>query len=229
MTEAEQEGQDSQNQEFGLINIDTLAANANPAIDPGRWTIPEADRIFHVKNNLYFWSDGVQDYWNDFAAVKPAIWMNERTQAMFEDNETWPNLVAQNNWNQDPLFNDFPAIADANAELYAVIRNIRQGIIYEWDWDINKGEDFYRLLHDYPLPENFSSHTGLTGTDGLPLGDLRYYPEEALVPTRIDIVEPPNVDLLQPFPHVFNMDTDIVDWEDYTFFPFAGLQLARIG
>jgi hypothetical protein len=229
MTEAEQEGQDSQNKEFGLINIDTLAANADPAIDPGQWTIPEAERIFHVKNNLYFWSDGVQDYWNDFPAVKPAIWMNERTQAMFADNETWPGLVAENNWNQDPLFNDFPALADANAELYAVIRSIREGVIYEWDWDVNKGEDFYRLIHDHPLPEIFRSYTGLTGTDGLPLGDLRYYPEDALVPDRIDIVEPPDVNLMQPFPLAFNMDTDIVDWQDYTFFPFSRAELARIG
>jgi len=228
MTQEEQEGQDSQNLEFGIINIDTLAANADPAIDPGKYTIPEEERIFHVKNNLYYFSDGVQDYWNDVAAVKPALWMNARTEAMFADNETWPGLVASNNWNMDPMFNDFPALADANAELYAVIRSIRQGVTYEWDWDVNKGEDFYRLIHEHPLPENFASHTGLTGTDGLPLGDLRYYPEEALVPARIDIVEPPGWTSMQPFPAVFNMDTDMVDWTGYTFFPFAGADLARI-
>jgi hypothetical protein len=229
MTEAEQEGQDSKNLEFGLINIDTLAANADPAITPGKFTIPEKERIFHVKNNLYYWSDGVQDYWNDFAEVKPALWMNARTEAMFADNETWPGLVAENNWNMDPLFNDFPALADANAELYAVIRSIRQGVTYEWDWDVNKGEDFYRLIHEHPLPENFRSYSGLTGTDGLPLGDLRYYPEDALIPARIEIVEPPDVNLMQPFPLAFNMDTDVVDWEGYTFFPFSNAALARIG
>ena len=49
-------------------------------------------------------------------------------------------------------------------------------------------------------------------------------------PDRIAIVEPPDGDasLLQPFPLVFNMDTDVVDWQDYTFFPFSGAELARI-
>jgi hypothetical protein len=49
-------------------------------------------------------------------------------------------------------------------------------------------------------------------------------------PDSIVIVAPPDSDtsLLQPFPPVFNMDTDVVDWEDYTFYPFAGAELARI-
>jgi len=207
LTEAEQEGQDSQSAEFGLINIDTLAANADPAIDPGKWTIPEEERIFHVKNNLYYWSQGVQDYWDEFEPVKPALWMNSRTQAMFENNETWPNVVAENNWNQDPLFDDFPALTEANAELYAVIRSIRQGVIYEWDWDVNKNEDFYRLIHDHPLPENFSSHTGLTGTDGLPLGDLRYYDD----PTSVEEERafPVEFKLEQNYPNPFNPSTTI--------------------
>ncbi len=207
MTEAEQEGQDSDNIEFGIINIDTLVANADPAIEPGRWTIPEEDRIFHVKNNLYYFSDGVQDYWDDFPDVKPALWMNSRTEAMFANNDTWPNLVAENNWNQDPLFNDFPALADANDWLYAVLTSIREGSIFEWDWDVNKGEDFYRLIHEHPLPENFRSYTGLLGTDGLPLGDLRYYPDVTSVKDERSF--PVAFRLEQNYPNPFNPSTTI--------------------
>jgi hypothetical protein len=49
-------------------------------------------------------------------------------------------------------------------------------------------------------------------------------------PERIVIVEPTDGDasLLQPFPLEFNMDTDIVDWNDFTFFPFSRAELARI-
>ncbi|MFO8029252.1 MAG: hypothetical protein R6U28_05285, partial [Cyclonatronaceae bacterium] len=46
----------------------------------------------------------------------------------------------------------------------------------------------------------------------------------------IPIVEPPegDVTLLQPLPNVFNMDTEVVDWSGYTFFPFSGALLTRI-
>jgi hypothetical protein len=46
------------------------------------------------------------------------------------------------------------------------------------------------------------------------------------------IVPPPDFDptLLVDLPWVFNMDTDEVDWdEDYTFFPFEGAALERVG
>ena len=46
----------------------------------------------------------------------------------------------------------------------------------------------------------------------------------------IPILPPPDDDRLslQPFPFVFNMDTEVVDWFEPTFFPFEGAVLHRI-
>lgn len=42
------------------------------------------------------------------------------------------------------------------------------------------------------------------------------------------IVEPGDDDELQDLPHVFNMDTDEVDWDGFTFWPFEGAVLERV-
>jgi len=43
-----------------------------------------------------------------------------------------------------------------------------------------------------------------------------------------EIIPPDNLDDLQDMPFVFNMDTDVVDWDGYTFHDFEGASLARI-
>jgi len=49
--------------------------------------------------------------------------------------------------------------------------------------------------------------------------------------TNAQVVEPPeegDEDLLQHFPLAFNMDTDEIDWDGFTFLPFEGAALERI-
>ncbi len=209
LTENEEEGQDSDSQEFGLVNIDTLAANAVDSINAGPYTIPEADRIFEVKNNLYYWSDGVQDYWANNDSVKAAVWMNARTQAMFDDDANYPHLVAENNWNQDPMFNDFALLDSADAKLAAVCKSIREGTTYQWDWDsdMDTYPELYELIHEYPLPEDFRSYSGLVGTDGKPLGDLKYYPDQTSV--EENLIAASEFTLKQNYPNPFNPTTTI--------------------
>jgi hypothetical protein len=69
--------------------------------------------------------------------------------------------------------------------------------------------------------------TDLVAWDGFALSDGYTI---SVLPSKTAIVEPPdgNVSLLQPLPLAFNMDTEDIDWEGYTFFPFAGAMLARI-
>jgi len=98
----------------------------------------------------------------------------------------------------------------------------------ELEWDLSEQDQEIAWdkvtvivdLDEHPVPE----------TETWYLDDFRLEEVVEVEPEPIVIVEPPEGDasLLQPFPLSFNMDTDVVDWEDYTFFPFAGAELARI-
>ena len=209
LTENEEEGQDPDWLEYGLINVDTLFANSVDSLEPGPYTIPENERMVEVKNNLYYWCAGVQDYWANNDSVKASVWMNSRTEAMFADDETWPGLVAENNWNQDPMFNDFAELAEANAKLVQVCKDFRTGNMYQWDWDIDVEDypELYEVIYQYPVAENFRSYSGLTGTDGLPLGDLKYYPQD--VGVEEETQTPVQFALEQNYPNPFNPVTTI--------------------
>ncbi|MDZ7723065.1 MAG: T9SS type A sorting domain-containing protein [candidate division KSB1 bacterium] len=209
LTENEEEGQDPDWLEYGLINVDTLFANAVDSVDPGPFHVPENERMIEVKNNLYYWCDGVQDYWANNDSVKAAVWMNDRTEAMFADDETWPGLIAENNWNQDPLFNDFDGLAGANKKMVDVCKAFRAGGLYQWDWDADTSDypELYEVIYQYPLPEDFRSYSGLIGTDGLPLGDLSYYPETVGVEEKTQA--PTEFALQQNYPNPFNPVTTI--------------------
>ncbi len=211
LTENEEEGQDPDHLEYGLVNVDTLVGNEQGGT-PGPYTIPEADRMITVKNNCYFWDNGVQDYWADNDSVKASVWMNSRTQAMFDNDADWPNLVAESNWNQDPQFNDFTdGLAEASAKLAQVCKDFRTGSMYQWDWDsdMDTYPELYELIHEYPLPEKFRSYSGLMGTDGKPLGDLNHYPPDVTAVEANTNVTPAEFELGQNYPNPFNPSTTI--------------------
>jgi len=211
LTENEEEGQDPDWLEFGLINVDTLAANESDTLDAGPYTIPEDQRIFIVRNNVYYWSSEIQDYWANNDSVKAAVWMNSRTQAMFDDDESYPNFIAENNWNQDPQFNDFPELDEATQLLADVCVSFREGSMTQWDWDsdVDTYPELYEVMYEYPLAEDFRSYSGLTGTDGNPVGDLDYYPED-MVGIEIPGSElPAEFALEQNYPNPFNPSTTI--------------------
>ena len=210
LTAEEQLTQDPDGLPYSLINVDTL--NANEANDTtGIAGIPENQRTIIVKNNLYYFSDGVQQYWADNSAVSDQLWMNSRTEAMFNNDAVWPGLEAENNWNVDPLFNDFSALSEPVAKLVATCVNYRAGSYAEWDWDSDQASDqtYYKILvGTFPLAENFKSYTDLEGTDGLPLGDLNYYGIDTDVKLE-DSGIPTQFELSQNYPNPFNPSTTI--------------------
>ncbi len=67
------------------------------------------------------------------------------------------------------------------------------------------------------------------GTDLNPMvGDFATVTIEIEGLTVIEAPEDEDAGSLQPFPFTFNMDTEDIDWDDYTFFPFEGASLARL-
>ncbi|MFO7447357.1 MAG: T9SS type A sorting domain-containing protein [Ignavibacteriaceae bacterium] len=211
-------GQDPDALMYGLINADTLFANSSDTIPAGPYTIPENQREIEVRSNVYYWTDDIQQYLQVHDSVVAPIWMNSRTEAMFANDTDWPGLVEENNVNQDPQFNSFPALQEAVDFLAVAVRDVRTGNTHEWDWDDDKESDpeFYRLTHPYPLPENFAYSGNFTSTDGYHVGSLQYYPEEwAEYKENVTGVDdengniPQKFSLNQNYPNPFNPSTTI--------------------
>jgi len=212
LTNAQAESQDPDGLMYGLINVDTLAANQVGGDSlVSQYTIPESERIVEVKNNLWYYSSDVEAYFAAHDTLLLPIWMNERTAAMFADDVTWPGLVAENNWNQDPMFNDFADLSVATGKLAQAITDIQAGNTHAWDWDADQttDPDFYKILIQYPTAENFRSYSGLVGTDGNPLGDLSFYPPGLVGVETIDNEVPSSFTLNQNYPNPFNPTTKI--------------------
>ena len=165
LTETEAESQDPNGLMYGLINVDTLFAHAagGDTLAPSPYTIPENERVVEVKNNDWYYSTEIENYLTSHDSVMHPIWMNSRTVSMFADNTTWPGLVEENTWNQDPMFNDFAALSEANDLLAQACTDIRAGNTHGWQWDADQATDpdFYKLFIQYPTAENFRSYSGL--------------------------------------------------------------------
>jgi len=165
---SEREGQDPDGQQFGIINIDTLPPDTGSV---SGYIIPEADRKLLVKNNLYYWTQDVKDFWNSVDSINPAVWMNERTLAMFADDDNYPGLVEENTYNEDPGFANEPS--DTAMIRWTETRR-SGGESYHWGYE----PDGKKELLDWPIPEDLSYSADLTGTDGFHIGDLNWFPSE---------------------------------------------------
>jgi hypothetical protein len=204
----------------GIISVDTLASNEPGAPDSLTFILAEKDRIMNVKNNVYYFSQSVKDYFTEFAdSIEAPLFFDSRTQSMFDDNVTWPNFVAENNVNADPGFMNF----GGTDGLVAQMRNHRlNGTFGFWGWDpdsartdLEPGQHWAFL--QWPLPEDFSYTANFTSTDGYHVGSLVYYPGElALYQQNLSGVEdekslgiPQKFSLDQNYPNPFNPTTVI--------------------
>ena len=135
---------------------------------------------------------------------------------MFADDENYPNLVAENNWvNVDPEFDQFDDLSAHTDSCIKNVMNQRAGkgwdyTIYEYDSDKEEYPDFFRVMYEYPLAENFHHAADMIGTDGKPIGDLNYYPEY----NPLDVDDAANFkatefSLNQNYPNPFNPTTKI--------------------
>lgn len=154
---------------------------------------------FYVDNNLVYWdpsltnaSDGVVATVNASSVNGATDWkaqmitMNTRTQAMFDDDVTYPNLI-EGTWikdklpnfaNTDVLFTDQLAIVKAFA--IATVDTAYTGPLTLWR-QANNDPATYFTYADWPTPIDLSyddADLKTAGMNGYPLGDLNWFPTE---------------------------------------------------
>ncbi len=191
--------------------------------------ITEADRKVEYKNNVYAWSQAVTDYWataKDSSTgvevdIIPILWINDYTKNMFDDADSYPYLVEENNLELNPDFN-VKLVKDVLAKEISFIKSVRRRESPQVPI-----EHFYAPDGNYwdiawPLPENlrYTNKTALTHAQGgFPVGDLNWYGKSTMKKWKeytITGIEnnkvgniPNNYSLNQNYPNPFNPTTKI--------------------
>ena len=174
---------DPENLPMGFVNVlDDSAFSANGA-------------SFYVDKNLVYWDPSLSDYVSTLNAnkvnghtdwVSQMITMNSRSQAMFDDNATYPKLT-EGTWIKDKLpnfkktdvlFTDQLAKIKAWA-LLTVDTTYTIGLT-SWRQPSND-EATYFTYADWPIPIDLSYDDAdlmTAGLNGYPLGDLNWFPTQ---------------------------------------------------
>ena len=208
--------QDPDGFDWGIVNVDTLAGNLPGAPDSLRnITMPEADRRIHVANNVWFKTQAVIDYMAD--SLRHDGFMNERAQAMFDNDAEYPNLTEENNENLEFSFTNITEPGamgvEATDEMINYMINFRTGEALDfWGYesDIDEFGVFAPLAIDWPFTEDLSHNiTSVMDHAGNPIGDQNWFPEVMRVSNEDFADVPERFTLSQNYPNPFNPTTRI--------------------
>jgi len=200
---------------FGIFGIDTIGVDT--------LGIVEAERNVVLTNNSWYYDSAVQNYWDARDSVMVEPFLNTRSQAMFDDNATWPGLVEENNVNFDPTFTKFPAYNDGHSvteDMVAYMNDQRDGTSNgKNNWGFYPEQTVYHIywplstIEDFSYSENDAIYNG--GTGGFPIGDLNWFPDKKaewddwisdVDDDEINII-PSSYSLKQNYPNPFNPST----------------------
>lgn len=205
--------------------IDSANGVYAPMVDP-------ANRKVEITNNSYFFPQKLIDFYkqyNDTVKTKDirygvpvlrtltmAAWIEPYTQNNIDNvlPKVSPMVHVTNNQEADPGFN--AAINAHIDEVNAYIAKIATNKL-DKPWFFPQGGAPYPIT--WPLPENLAySNTTLqtAGTDGLPLGDLNWFPDKKAAwkdpytgVETIKSTKPESYNLSQNYPNPFNPETKI--------------------
>ncbi|MCD6100126.1 MAG: T9SS type A sorting domain-containing protein [Candidatus Marinimicrobia bacterium] len=194
-----------------LFELDSLTRDSLfcglKGYDPnGDGHFTEDERVYTLKNNIYYWIPEVIEWWNNNSfGVLPQKWMPDYVKEHFFDNdEAYPNFVDSNNVNMDPQFN--MTVCDPQV----IIGNLN-GI---WDPWADGVYYFHEppealLTFEWPIEDYIDLSYGANFVDdeGKPIGDPRWWSEVGIKEKKS--ITPIAFKLYQNYPNPFNSTTSI--------------------
>ena len=208
----------------------------------------QLDRKILVDGNVVAWSDELSDVVDLVSAAETngttewydqMITMNTRTQAMFDDDATYPNLTEGRWYKVMPHFAETQNLFTDQLDNFkdccvATVDEAGTALLEVWRV-INTADDDY-IYHDWPIPidlsyDNAGFVAGAYG--GFPVGDLNWFPTEkttweaqkaaeyAAIQDALDngepllgigdglVTVPEKIKLSQNYPNPFNPETYI--------------------
>jgi hypothetical protein len=187
-------------------------------------------RVIQIDHNAYFWSPKLVAAWPEMSAitsaqslgpiVPPQLFASQGGLIRW-DRTTWPGVAIADNDSVDPGFNT--ALADAATDSLIkfdklIWQNGASGgyrpFIYLSD-PVNMYAGVpanWATTQGYPVRENlrYTNAALMTrGTDGLPLGDLNWFPELYTAVSETQNTIPSEFALSQNYPNPFNPSTSI--------------------
>jgi hypothetical protein len=186
-------------------------------------------RKVEVKNNAYFWPQGLTDYWtawNDTAhvdSIYTPVFMNSQSVAMFSSSAT-PGFVQSGNQNVDPGFGaSIPGVLNAGTgnangvgllDWFKAVRT-GTGTTETYGYDITQVGTAANWVPPWPLPEATdmqytNASVKNSSTDGIALGDPYWFlgTPTAVAPQPESV--PLEFSLSQNYPNPFNPSTTIL-------------------
>ena len=210
-------------------------------------SLSHVPRKWLVQGNLAYWDSRLSDLAteaNNIPVNGLTTWknqtmvMNARTQGLFDDDTKYPFMSVDTWYDVLPTFNDPQDLLTAQVDVLktyslAAIDCTSTATMPHWRLLSTPVEDYF-VYSDWPIPVDLSySETNLKGTDGLPIGDLNWFPADKatfmanhaeyygalldawnsgnLVPTAIRELggTPTGFELEQNYPNPFNPSTTI--------------------
>lgn len=194
--------------------------------NPSQWTFVSENNVNHFPEKLTkFYSD-----WNDTVTAYDSVevitgpkqylkrtlnmprWINDLGYEVIDsvtNPASWdysPNFSVKNNFDTDPGFSDAGVVNHLDSLIGYVRRIATRTLDNPWHYELN-------FPPKWPIPENLRyTNTALqtAGKDGLPVGDLNWFPE--LKPTDVKQTSdqiPTEYKLSDAYPNPFNPETKI--------------------
>ncbi|MGW8317309.1 MAG: T9SS type A sorting domain-containing protein [Bacteroidales bacterium] len=184
--------QDADKLPKGIINVDTMRAEWIADNWPDGYPVEEADRKILVDKNTTWWDPRFQDMFDNqlppFPDTIDEVWasqmirMNDRTAAMFADDDAYPYFVEGTWYDGDPGFANNKDLVPEWIDF--IVTNSTPGDPnggnnMPW-WRTNDQPDENLVQPDWPPLADLSYSDAEMNTGAVnsyPVGDLNWYPE----------------------------------------------------